>query len=274
MNFIEAVILGIVQGLTEFLPISSSAHLLIVPKVAGWDYFGKDFDIALHLGTFIGLVYYYRTQVIDLIDNFVKSLSSLRAIPGDPELRLPWLILISSVPAGFVGFLFGDYIEERFSGIVSIAIFLIVFGIVLGLAEARGRQEKDVENLTIMDAVIVGIFQAAALLPGVSRSGITMTSGLFLGMKKDSAANYSFLISLPVIGGAACYSLFKIISHPQMVSSWPLFITGIAAAALSGYGVIRFLLEYLKTGTFLVFTYYRIVLGILLLVLSFTGVVR
>lgn len=271
MNIIQSIILGIVQGLTEFLPISSSAHLEVIPWLFRWQYFGKEFDVALHIGTFLGILVYYGKDVTAILRSFFQSFRDIRRINTDPEMRLPWLIIVSSIPAIVVALALKDAIEEISDpektsfAILLTAICLIVFGIILAVAEKTGSKEKGIEAITFRDAVIIGLFQALALIPGVSRSGITMTSGLFLGQKRDSAANYSFLISLPVIGGAALYQCVEFFHDAGFQSQWALFLAGITASAVSGYLVVNFLLSYLKKGSFAVFVVYRIILGLVLI---------
>ncbi len=271
MDIIQSLILGIVQGLTEFLPVSSSAHLEIIPWLLKWSYFGKEFDVALHIGTLLGILLYYRKEIVEILGNFFVSLKDMKQINTDAKMRLPWLIIVSSIPAIVLALALKDTIEEisnpaetKFA-ILLTAICLIVFGIILAVAERAGKKEKEIEAISFKDAIIIGLFQALALIPGVSRSGITMTTGLILGQKRDSAANYSFLISLPVLGGAALYEGVKFIRDASFHSKWAIFLVGIAASAVSGYLVINFLLSYLKKGSFTVFAIYRIVLGLVLI---------
>lgn len=274
MQFIESIVLGVVQGLTEFLPISSSAHLILVPLLTGWEYFGKDFDTALHLGTFFGVLIYYRTEVLRLLKGFFASFGRIREIPVNMEYKMPWMLILATLPAGIVGLALEDVIESKFGAVPSIATLLIVFGILLGFAETAGKGQRETESLGWKEMLYIGIAQALALFPGVSRSGITMTAGLFLGLKKESAANVSFLMSIPVVGGAALYSFVKLLRNPSEVASWGVFLVGILAAAVSGYAVIRFLLNYLKKGSFAPFMYYRLALGVLLLGLYFFQVLK
>lgn len=283
MEYIQAIILGIVQGFTEFLPISSSGHLMLIPVLTKWQYFGKFFDVALHLGTFIALLIYYRQNVVKLIKDFIESLKHIKnykEIADSKEYRLPWLLLISVIPGGLVGVLFDDIIEDTLSKPVIAAACLIIFGIVLSAAETYSQKKKfrtrpDSNNITLRDAIIIGCAQALALIPGVSRSGSTMTAAMFLGMKKVDAANISFLMSMPIIGGAAAYSFIKMmIKTPEVLSSIGIFTVGIIASGISGYFVIKFLLDFLKKYSFSFFMYYRIALGLILIGLSIFGVLK
>jgi len=270
VDIVQSIVLGIVQGLTEFLPISSSAHLEVIPWLLKWQYFGKDFDVALHIGTFLGTLVYYRKELYELIRDFIRSFGNLKSITTDTKLRLPWLIILSSLPAIVAALALKHAIEkitdpsETKLAILLTALCLIVFGILLALADNCGSKKKGMDKMTFKDALLIGLFQALALIPGVSRSGITITSGLFLGQKRDSAANYSFLISIPVLGGAAGYEALKFIHHAGSDHQWAALLTGIAASAVSGYLVINFLLSYLKKGSFTVFVAYRIILGLIL----------
>lgn len=277
MEYIQAVILGIIQGLTEFLPISSSGHLMLIPALTKWTYFGKYFDVALHLGTFISLIIYYRTEVVQLLTNLKDGLLNWSKIKTDEKLKLPWLILLTVIPGGLAGVFFEEAIEKILSSPAIAACCLIIFGILLCSAETHSAnlQTEDrpsSSKVSVKEALIIGTAQAIALIPGVSRSGITMTASMFLGMKKEQAANFSFLISMPIIGGAALYSAVKMfLKSPEAISSMPLFLTGIIAASVSGYFVIRFLLNFIKTDSFKIFMYYRIVLGLIILGMFFTG---
>ncbi len=274
MENLQAFILGIVQGLTEFLPISSSGHLMLIPSITGWNYFGKYFDVALHIGTFISLLIYYRTMIVELFKNFIKGLKNIKEINKDPGLRTPWLILTAAVPGGLIGLIFGDFIEKNLNSVPIAAICLIAFGILLAMSESMSSNKLDMEGIDFKKAFIIGCSQAVALIPGVSRSGITMTVSMFMGMKKETAANFSFLASLPLIGGAALYTALKMIKDPSMLSSLGIFIIGIISAGISGYFVIKFLLDYLKKGSFQIFMYYRIALGVIMLGLYFWGVIK
>ena len=280
MDFIQAIILGIVQGLTEFLPISSSGHLILIPQIAKWDYMGKAFDVALHVGTFISLLIYYRETIVKIFKDWVgtfKELKTPKVIFDNPEKRLPWLILMTVIPGGLVGVFLEDVIEKYASGPMVTSICLIVFGMVLCIAESYSKrltiQERPTsENVNFMQALIIGLAQACALVPGMSRSGITMTAGMFLGMKKDQAANFSFLISFPIIGGAAVYSGLKLVTHPELMTTTPMiFLVGIITSAITGYFVIKFLLNFIKKDSFAVFMYYRIVLGLIIMGMFFFG---
>jgi len=275
VEILRSLILGLVQGLTEFLPVSSSAHLEVIPALMKWPYWGKVYDVALHMGTFLGILAYYRKEVIELLVDFFNSFKDMKKIPLKFKLRLPWLILVSAFPAMFFALLLKDHIEEFFNpekfpvAILITAITLIVFGLILGYAERKGSKDRDISSLTFAQALLIGLAQALALIPGVSRSGITMTAGLFVGLHKDSTANYSFLVSVPIMAAAALYQGYKCMSDPAVLAMWPVFLAGIVSSAVSGFLVIRFLLNYLKKGSFKVFVIYRVALGLALIAAYF-----
>ena len=276
MTIVQAIILGIVQGLTEFLPISSSGHLLIVPWLFNWHFLldnpdlNKTFDVALHMGTFVAVVIYFWREIGRLLSAWVRSMS--RRSLADPEARLAWLIIVSTIPAAFLGVAFEGFIEERLGKPWIIAIMMIVFALVMYAVDHVARLDRDLEALTWSDAVLIGIAQAFALCPGVSRSGITMVTGLALRLDRESAARYSFLLSIPVIGGAAAYKGLEIAKDGLPAHTATPFLVGMASAAISGIVAIWFVLAYLKRHDFNIFVLYRIVVGVAVLILVVTGV--
>lgn len=262
---LQAAVLGLVQGLSEFLPISSSGHLVLVRWVLGWeDFLGspaaeKAFDVMLHAGTFTAVVWYFWED----LKRFVRAFLTRE---GSPETRkLVGMLLVSTVPGGILGVLFEKSFEEKFSSPLPIAVCLIGLGILLALAERFSNPRRGLEAMGWLDAILLGMAQALALFPGVSRSGVTMTTALFLGIGRESAARYSFLMSLPLIGGAVLWEGRKLlrlgISSPVLLSvGW-----GFLASAVAGYLTIRYFLRYLSRGSFYPFAAYRVVLGILVL---------
>ncbi len=214
MSVLQAIILGLVQGVTEFIPISSSGHLILVPWLFNWHFLldnpdlNKTFDVALHLGTFFAVLVYFWRDIGHLLAAFFRSLRRRRAESTDE--RLAWLLLISTIPAGVVGVAFENFIEDRLGKPVLIAALMIVFGLVMWYVDRHARLEREMSALTRGGALGIGVAQALALAPGVSRSGITMVTGMLLGLKREAAARYSFLLSVPVIGGAAFYKALKI----------------------------------------------------------------
>ncbi len=213
MTILQAIILGIVQGLTEFLPISSSGHLIIVPWLFNWHFLldnpelNKTFDVALHLGTFVAVVIYFWREIGRLLSAWVRSMT--RRSLADPEARLAWFLVVSTIPAAFLGVAFESFIEDRLGKPWIIAIMMIVFALVMYTVDHLARLDRDLEALSWTDAILIGVAQAFALCPGVSRSGITMMTGMALRLDRESAARYSFLLSIPVIGGAAAYKALR-----------------------------------------------------------------
>ena len=270
MELLQAFVLGIVQGLTEFLPVSSSGHLILVREALGWDlladpHLNKTFDVALHAGTFLALVAYFRSDIRRLLAAFAGSLR--HRIGEDSDRRLAWLIVIGTIPAAIAGVLGQDVIETVLGTPVLVAAQLIVFALLLWLADRAGRQARGVSETSWGDGIAVGLAQALSLAPGVSRSGITITTGLAKGMTREGAARFSFLLSIPIVGGTAVYSLIGLVREPTALppGSIGLFAVGMLAAVISGYLCIRYFLRYLQTRTLTPFVIYRIALGLVLL---------
>ncbi|HEX5640922.1 MAG TPA: undecaprenyl-diphosphatase UppP [Thermoleophilia bacterium] len=276
MTILQAIILGIVQGLTEFLPISSSGHLLLVPWLFNWHFLlenpelNKTFDVALHLGTFVAVVLYFWREIVRLVGAWVRSLS--RRSLAEPEAKLAWLLIVSTVPAALVGVLFEDFITNTLGKPWMIGVAMIVFAGFMYLVDHIARLDRDLEALTWLDALLIGIAQSLALLPGVSRSGITMMTGLLVRLDRESAARYSFLMSIPVIGGAAAFKGLEVARDGLPAGTATPFAVGMVAAALSGIAAIWFTLAYLKRHNFNLFVVYRIVIGVGVLVLIVAGV--
>ncbi len=275
MTVLQAIILGIVQGLTEFLPISSSGHLLLVPWLFNWHFLlenpdlNKTFDVALHLGTFVAVVAYFWREIVKLIGAWARSIT--RRSLAEPEAKLAWLLIVSTIPAALVGVLLEDFITERLGKPWMIGVALIVFAGFMYLVDHIARLDREMEQLSWLDALLIGVAQALALLPGVSRSGITMMTGLLLRLDRESAARYSFLMSIPVIGGAAAYKGLQVAQDGLPAGTATPFLFGMAAAALSGLAAIWFVLAYLKRHNFNLFVVYRLVIGAGVLVLVAVG---
>jgi undecaprenyl-diphosphatase len=266
IELLKAAFLGIVQGLTEFLPISSSGHLLLLRQLLGWEllaseHLNKVFDVALHAGTFFALLIYFWRDLLRLLRAFGASLR--HGIQGVPERRIAWLILLGTLPAAVAGLLGEQVIEEQLGAPALIAAQLIVFALVLWAADAWGRKVRPLNQVNLMDGLTVGVAQALALSPGVSRSGITMTAGMFLGLTRETAARFSFLLSIPTVGGTALYSLLRLLKHSEALpsDSTGMFVVGMVTAAASGYLCIRYFLRYLQSGSLLPFVLYRLALG-------------
>lgn len=276
MTILQAIILGIIQGLTEFLPISSSGHLLIVPWLFNWHFLldnpdlNKTFDVALHLGTFFSLVVYFWRDIITLLRAWARSLARRRV--DSTEAKVAWLIIVSTIPAAIVGVAFEDIITRALGKPWMIAVLMIVFGLVMWAADRYARHDREMEALTWGDAAIIGCAQALALSPGVSRSGVTMVTGLFLRLTRESAARYSFLMSIPVVGGAALYKGLEVAKDGLPAGTTAPFVAGIVSAAISGFAAIWLLLAYLRRHDFTVFVVYRLAIGVGMLILIAVGV--
>ncbi|WP_258360304.1 undecaprenyl-diphosphatase UppP [Moorella sulfitireducens (nom. illeg.)] len=252
MNVIQAVVLGLVQGLGEFLPISSSAHLVLLPWFFRWPDPGLTFDVALHLGTLIAVILYFWRDLIELV---VCGLFQPRSQDG----RLFWYLVVASIPGAIFGYLLEDQAATVFRSPLLIALALVLMGAGLWWADRVGRKTRQMDDITLADSIIVGISQALAIIPGVSRSGITMSAALLTGMQRETAARFSFLMSVPIIGGAALLQLKDL--TPADINQ--AFILGVLAAAVVGFLAIKFLLQYLRHGSYLLFTWYRICLAAL-----------
>jgi undecaprenyl-diphosphatase len=269
----QAIVLGIVQGLAEFLPISSSAHLILVPWVLGWDDPGLAFDVALHWGTLFAVLIVFWRDWIRLIGAGVRSIGDRRFL-DTADRRLFWGLVVASIPGAIVGKLLGDKAEETLRSPLLIAVTMSVMGVLLWVADRVGKKDKLAEQMTVPQALGIGVAQAFALLPGVSRSGSTITVGLAMGYTREAIARFSFLMSTPIIFGAGLLKFPKMLREMHSGASplgWDGLAAGCIAAAIVGALVIRWLLAYLRTRTFAVFAIYRLVVAAGILVLWFSG---
>jgi undecaprenyl-diphosphatase len=269
----QAIVLGIVQGLTEFLPISSSAHLIVIPALLGWDVpldtfiNTATFDVMLHAGTLIALLIYFWRDVVRLLVAFFASIRD-RSLNDDHDRRLAWLLLISVIPAAVLGALFESFFDTYFrDNLLFIPVLMLVGALVLYVAERIASHTRKIWEITWLDSLLLGIAQALALFPGISRSGITIAGGLFLGMERPAAARFAFLMGIPVIAGATVWKL-RDLGGTQLTSNETLALAaGMAAAAISGVLTIRFLLRYLQNHNTDIFVAYRIGFAIVVAVL-------
>jgi len=259
LTILQAVILGLAQGLGEFLPISSSAHLVLIPWFFRWTDPGLTFDVALHIGTLVAVVLYFWKDWWQLI---IKGFSDVRSVQG----RLFWYLVAASVPGAIGGFLLEEKAETIFRSPVLIAVMLIGMGILLYWADRRSAKNIGINNMTFGTSILIGISQALAIIPGVSRSGITMTTGLLMGMTREGAARFSFLLSTPIILGAAMVKLPHIISNSSMITV--SFMIGMVVSCVIGVVSIGFLLRYVQTKNFLPFAWYRFLLGALIIMMT------
>src|SRR5215218_5368597 len=268
MSWIEAVVLGVVQGLTEFLPISSSAHLRLVGEVFGWDDPGAAFTAITQIGTEAAVLLYFRKDIGRIIVAWLGSLAGRRK--GDPDARMGWLIIVGSIPIVVLGLLFQDDIETTLRDLRIVAIALVAFSLVLYWADRVGSKQRELKDLTIGSGLTFGLAQAMALIPGVSRSGGTITAGLFLGFSRAAAARYSFLLAIPAVLGSGAFQTYEALggdTEGEPISWGPTIL-----ATVVGFAVIAWLLRYLDRGSFTPFVVYRIVLGLVLLALVGAGV--
>ena len=272
MSALEAIVLGIVQGLTEFLPISSSAHLRIVPAFAGWEDPGAAFTAVTQLGTIAAVLLYFRRDLIRIALAWGASIVRRDRRHG-VDARLGWIIVLGTVPIGLFGLAFKDQIESGARSLYLIGSTLIVLGLVLLVAEHVGTRERGVDTIGLRDGIAIGVAQAAALVPGVSRSGATITAGLFLGLEREAAARFSFLLSVPAIVLSGLFELGSIDSGGHEVGVGALAIATVLAFVV-GYASIAFLLRFLATHSTVAFVAYRIVLGFLVLALAATGTIE
>ncbi|MEU6846991.1 undecaprenyl-diphosphate phosphatase [Streptomyces sp. NPDC046716] len=281
MSWFESFILGLVQGLTEFLPVSSSAHLRLTAAFAGWSDPGAAFTAITQLGTETAVVLYFRKDIARIISAWFRSLTD-KAMRADHDAQMGWLVIVGSIPIGVLGVTLKDQIEGPFRDLRLTAATLIVMGVVLGVADRRAardelggrhravRTRKELKDLSVKDGLIYGLCQALALIPGVSRSGATISGGLFLGYTRESAARYSFLLAIPAVLASGVFEL-KDATEGGHVSWGPTVFATLIAFAV-GYAIIAWLMKYISTKSFMPFVYYRIALGVALIVLVTAGV--
>ncbi len=284
-QIIQAIILGIIQGITEYIPISSSAHLIIVPWLFGWAdpvLTSLPFDVALHLGTLLAVLWFFWAEWVRLVHAGIASIAE-RKIGADPDRRLAWLIVIGCIPGAIAGILGESKIEELFhrpgvpiqpSAMIAMAIIIALFGVILFLVDRIARHIRSMNQLSLKDAIIVGLAQALAIFPGVSRSGATITAGLAVDLERPAAAKFSFLLAAPIIAGAGAKSLLEVFhgfgTGAYTASDLILFPIGFAAAAISGYLCIKFLMQFLQHHSMNIFVYYRWALATLIFIVAVT----
>jgi len=262
MDFIQTIVLSLVQGLSEFLPISSSAHLILVPKLSDWPDQGLAFDVVVHMGTLSAIVFYYRAIIKILINDFFYSVVKIQTVG---QSKLAWGVLLGTIPVGLAGLLFKDFIEVNLRSTEVIAYSTLVFGLLLGFASwINTRNQSSRVELSWQDIGFVGLMQALALIPGTSRSGITITAGLLIGLSKNTSTQFAFLLSIPVITLSALLMLLDLYQQPQ-VADWPMLLLGFLVSAISAYFTVVFFIKLLDTIGLMPFVVYRIILGVLLL---------
>jgi len=262
MDLIQIIVLALLQGFTEFLPISSSAHLILPSKMLGWPDQGLAFDVATHIGTLVAVIVYFRRDVFAITQGWLTTGFSKQM---NDNARLAWAIVIATIPAGLVGLIYGDWIEANLRSSEVIAYATIGFGVLLLAADHKANEHKNILQMTLLAAVIIGLFQALALIPGTSRSGITITAALFLGFQRDAAARFSFLISIPLILAAGLLKTKDLVEQAAQVD-WATIGLAALLSAVSAYVCIYFFLALINRIGMAPFVIYRLLLGAILLI--------
>ena len=270
LDFIKAVLLGILQGLTEFLPISSSAHLRIFPELFGWGDPGAAFTAVIQIGTELAVLIYFRKDIWRIGSSWVRSIYEPE-LRGAVDSRMGWYIIAGSLPIVILGVLLRDVIEQDFRNLWVIGTTLIVLGVILGVADRVGRTDRAIDDMSLKHAVLLGLAQACALVPGVSRSGATISMGRLLGYDREAATRFAFLLAIPAVVGAGLFELPEIQGGDNAYGPWPTLVATIVSFVV-GYAAIAWLLHYVSTRSYLPFVVYRIGLGGLTLLLVATGV--
>ncbi|MFT7558771.1 MAG: undecaprenyl-diphosphatase [Flavobacteriales bacterium] len=265
MDLVHAVLLGLIQGITEFLPISSSGHLILPKEIFGWQDQGLAFDVAVHVGTLSAVLIYFRRDVAEV---FVGGIKTLGGDFSDPSGRLAWYLVLGTLPAAIAGIFFGDFVEANLRSMGVIAATTIIFGLLLGFADYRFAktgidQQKTLIEIGLWAAIIIGCAQALALVPGTSRSGITITAALLLGFNREASAKFSFLLSIPAIVASGAYKSLDLMALPSI--DWAAISTGVLVSAVSAYICIHFFLSFINRLGMMPFVYYRMVLGVILI---------
>lgn len=269
ISWFEAIILGLVQGITEFLPISSSAHIFVVSQLLGWQDPGAAFTAVSQIGTELAVIVFFRRDIARIISAWSKSLFK-PALRSGIDARMGWYIIVGTIPIAVIGLIFSHQIETAARNLWLVSGTLIGFGIILGVADALGRHRLALANLNAKDGILFGLGQALALIPGVSRSGATISTGLALGYTREAAARYAFLLAIPAVVASGLYEATKIGSDPTV--EWGPTILATVIAFVTGFAVIAWLLRWVTTRSYLPFVIYRIALGLLLIILLLTGV--
>jgi undecaprenyl-diphosphatase len=263
MSLFQAFVLGIIQGLTEFLPISSSAHLVIAPYLLQWE-LSKDlvfsFDVLVQLGTLLAVIVFFWKDIINVATGFLQGLFSGKPFT-DPRAKMGWLLIIASIPAGLLGLLFKDAVESAFQSVTITAVSLLITAGILILAEKIGKKSRSLDSTTWSDALWIGVGQALSIFPGISRSGATISAGLLRGLDRRSAARFSFLMSIPIMIAAGGLSFLDLLELPDLASHLPVVATGFITAAVVGYIAIRWFISYISNHSLILFAWYCLVLG-------------
>lgn len=280
MPLTHIIVLALIQGLTEFLPVSSSAHLIFPSQILGWEDQGLSFDVAVHVGTLLAVIIYYMSDLVQISTDMIESVVRKKV---SPRARVGYFIVIATIPAGVFGLLFEEYISTIARSIEVIAYTTIIFGLLLGLAsyinrklcwstivKVQGARADSLRHLSLQHAVIIGFAQALALIPGTSRSGVTLTAGLFLGLRPEAAARFSFLLSIPIILASAALETYKIATN-EIVAVNPMeMVFGVVISFITAILVIHFFLKYISKAGMKLFVIYRLILGVALLYICYS----
>ena len=264
MDTLQTIILALIQGMTEFLPISSSAHLILPAQLFNWPDQGIAFDVAVHVGSLLAVLIYFRQDVINMTRAWLMSVSSHRGQPLSTDARLAWMVIAATLPAIVVALLAKDFIEEHLRSTMVIAVATLFFGVLLGFADVKSRRQHVALEITWRIALLIGFAQVLALIPGTSRSGVTITAAVLLGLSKTEGARFSFLLSIPIITAAGGYAILDMLSDPP-IFSWLQLGLGVVVSAISAYLCIKLFLQLLERIGFMPFVWYRLVLGVVLL---------
>lgn len=271
MNLLQALILGLVQGITEFLPVSSSAHLVLLPFLLGWKLEANQafvFDVLVQLGTLLAVLVYFWKDLVAIFKAVIVGIKH-KAPFEEAESRLGWYLVLATIPAGLVGLLLKKVVEKAFSSPLATGGFLVLTALLLVAAELWARRERELDTMKPLDALVIGLFQAASIFPGLSRSGTTISGGMFRGFKREGAARFSFLMSIPVMLAAGLMAIMDLRAMSGLAQFLPALLLGFVVSAVVGYLCIRWLLQYVKKNSFYPFAIYCTVLGLVVIVVSF-----
>ena len=274
MSILQAIVLGLVQGATEFAPVSSSGHLILVPWMFGWGAIGdadlqKSFDVALHMGTLLGALIYFRHDVARYASAWFRSIAARQM--STPDERIAWALVVGPIPGAIAGALFENVIQEKLGAPLLIALMLVAFALLLVIVDRRARSDRPFDSIGPREGLLLGTAQALALQPGVSRSGVTITAARAMGLDRESAARFSFLLSLPIIAGAGVYKAVDL-AQTGLQGHAAEFVAGMVASAISGFLVIWGVLKYLKRHDFMIFLWYRVAVAVVVLVLILANI--
>ena len=274
MSILQAIVLGLVQGATEFAPVSSSGHLILVPWMFGWGAIGdadlqKSFDVALHMGTLLGALIYFRHDVARYACAWFRSIVARQM--STPDARIAWALFVGTIPGAIAGALFENVIQEKLGAPLLIALMLVAFALLLVIVDRRARSDRPFDSIGPKEGLLLGTAQALALQPGVSRSGVTITAARAMGLDRESAARFSFLLSLPIIAGAGAYKAVDL-AQTGLQGHAAEFVAGMVASAISGFVVIWGVLRYLKRHDFMIFLWYRVAVAVVVLVLILANI--